>query len=100
MKTIWKYPLAITDEQTVTMPAGAQILKHAECVQDMHPERARRSVIHIWALVDAPLEVLYTRRLLRVVGTGNPLPKHLGEHVATVRDGSFIWHVFDVGEVR
>lgn len=30
MKTIWKYPIKITDKQRVRMPAGAKILSVAE----------------------------------------------------------------------
>jgi hypothetical protein len=26
MKTIWKYPILVTDEQRINMPAGAELL--------------------------------------------------------------------------
>lgn len=94
-KQIWKYVLEVTDEQIVAMPEGAQILKHAECIADR-----QRHVITIWAVIpDRGVETVMRQRFLRIIGTGNALPEQLGEHVATVRDGTFIWHVFDVGEL-
>jgi hypothetical protein len=42
MKTIWKFPIATVDQQSLPIPAGAEML----CVQVQHGEPC------IWALVN------------------------------------------------
>lgn len=86
MKTIWKFPLAVIDEQRVTMPCGAKLL----AVQD------QGGMMCLWAMVDT--EAAKVTRAIRIYVTGNPIPDDAGLHVDTVQDGRFVWHVFDTGE--
>lgn len=85
MKTIYKYPLRLTDVQTMRAPEGARFLS----AQSQHGE------ITVWALVapDAPIES-YT---VRIVGTGNPIqPNDLTglRYLNTAQQDGFVWHVF------
>lgn len=86
MKSIWKYELEITDEQTVKLPAGSVVLSVA----------AQGCKLCMWARVDPakgsrgdvyPMQVY-------VVGTGNPIPDGCGRFIGTVVMNPFVWHVF------
>jgi hypothetical protein len=81
MKTIWKFPLD-GEEQTVSLPAGAQIL----CV---HEQLGR---ICLWAEVD-PEEPSLEYRRFWIVGTGEPRPRS-GKYLGTSFIGNYVWHVF------
>jgi hypothetical protein len=87
MRTIWKYPLQVTDEQAVHMPEDADIL----CVQ------MQGGQLTMWAAVH-PGNRLVPRRVV-IFGTGHPIPDDaldgLG-YVGTVQmgGGSLVWHVF------
>lgn len=83
MKTIHKYPLNLDTEQTLTMPAAAEILS----VQD------QGGVLCIWALVDT--DRLPEERRFRVYGTGHAIANFPHKYLATVIQGSFVWHVFE-----
>lgn len=101
---IFKYPLKLTDEQTIKIPAGAVIL----CVQ------IQREYPCVWALVE---EVNGLEEFkFWIYGTGNPIsidPKYKNEwfppreflrgqrYVGTFQmaDGSLVWHVFTDGDV-
>jgi hypothetical protein len=83
MKTIYKYLLDITDEQTVSMPMGAQILSAQ--MQGMQ--------LCIWALVEVG-NVNCDRRV-RIFGTGNPVTLEGDwKFVDSVQERIFVWHVF------
>jgi hypothetical protein len=83
--TIWKFALAIKDEQEIGMPAGAEVLS-------VH---AQYGAICLWALLnpDAAVE----QRTFRIHGTGH-LVLEPGRFLGTVLmgDGDFVWHVFEV----
>ena len=83
---IYKYPLNITDEQTVLMPKEATIL----CVQMQH------GIPCLWAEVD--LEQEGDRRTIYTFGMGNPIsiPAVERDYVGTYQmsNGGLIWHVF------
>lgn len=83
---IWKYSLAVSDVQSLSMPAGAKLLD----VQMQH------NFCRLWVLCDenAPSET----RHLAIYGTGHSIPADPGEYVATfqVADGSGVFHVFEV----
>lgn len=93
---IWRYPLPITDEPVIPMPAGAQVLSVGPFRQ---PSGSGAYYVDppldLWALVDpdAPVE----DRAFRVVGTGNPMPDDCGRYIGTTHShgGSLIWHVFE-----
>jgi len=83
MKTIYKYPIAITEEQEITMPQGAEVI-HAGVDPQGNP--------CVWAMVDTrnepePMSIL-------VYGTGAPMAYTPERHVGSFNDGPFVWHVF------
>jgi hypothetical protein len=59
MRTIFKYPLDITDVQTVALPVGADSL--SVHMQGAHP--------CLWALVDTTAPT--SQRVIRTYGTGH-----------------------------
>jgi hypothetical protein len=87
MKTIFKYKIETTDEQTISMPQGAEILTVQ--IQNGDP--------HIWVLVDMTQDDVI--RTIEVFGTGNPIrdPNAPRRYVGTyqLRDGRLIFHVFE-----
>ncbi len=82
--TIYKYPLAVTDRQTVEIPEGAELL----CVQLQNMEPM------LWAKVD-PARAKVPHNIL-TFGTGNPIPEGQHQYISTyqTRSGMFVWHVF------
>ena len=83
MKTIYKYPIEITDEQTVSMPVGGQVLSAQ--MQGTH--------LCIWALVEAGN--FNCNRRVRIFGTGNPVElDNNWKFVDSVQERIFVWHVF------
>jgi hypothetical protein len=83
--TIWKFPVALTDEFTITMPRKARPLTVQ--VQDGAP--------YVWALVD-PGWVRVQRRF-RLAGTGHPIEDAgLWQYVGSfqLRDGALVFHLF------
>lgn len=85
MKTIWKFPLELTDAQQVAIPSGAQLLT----------AQIQGQSLQLWALVD-PAQPKHVHTI-RIIGTGHPIEEDLGKYVATfqLRDGELIFHVFD-----
>lgn len=90
IRVIWKYELAIGEDNKIQMPAFAKILT-------VQPQGLG---IYLWALVcpHVPLD----ERVIAVYGTGQPLPHNCGEYIGTVQMPlvALVWHVFDVTEVR
>lgn len=90
MKTIWKFPLEMTDNPTISMPSGAEVLSVA----------VQGGAAQVWALVD---EEAPTRdRAFKVHGTGHPAVDVVaGEFLGTVilHGGSLVFHIFDCGEL-
>ena len=89
MKTIWKFELTTTDEQVVTMPAGADILS----------AQVQHGTICLWALVDDSQSTSEQRRI-NIYGTGHAVGHAIGRFVGTVMldDGNIVLHVFEVEE--
>ena len=84
MRKIYKYQIEVTDEQLVTMPAGAQILT----------VQAQGDRLCLWAVVSlgSPEE----KRVIQIYGTGMDFPKHKKcTYIATVQMDGFVWHVFE-----
>lgn len=88
MSTVWKYPLEITDEQTIKLPAAAVTLFVG----------LQRGSLCLWALVDPDNEL--TERKFRIAGTGHPIDYHHHdlEFIGTVlmHGDTLVWHVFEV----
>lgn len=87
MKTIWKYEIAIADEQVIQMPGGAEILT----VQVQHGTPC------IWAIVDS--DNASNPRRFRMYGTGHKVDE-TGTYVGTfhIRNGTLVFHLFVIPE--
>jgi len=83
-KTIWKFPLVLSDRIIVSMPKGAEILHVG--LQGGTP--------CLWALVDPDAPKI--AREFRAFGTGHSIPDHPGGHVGTllVMGDSLVIHIF------
>jgi len=83
---IWKYTLAVTDRQSLSMPDGAHVLSVQ--VQGGMPQ--------LWALVDekAPQSL----RHFDLYGTGNPVPSCPKKFIGTfqLHGGGLVFHLFEV----
>ena len=86
MKTIYKYPIKITDIQPLKTYVGAKLL-----FADLDPNGQPC----IWAEVDTDEEEdnLFE---IRVVGTGNPMMKSPASYLNSFKQGVFVWHVYSV----
>lgn len=86
MKSIWKFPLAVTDEQTVALPKGAEIL----CVQ------TQDGIPCLWTLVTTGAAQEDVR--IFTYGTGhNVMPRHGAKnYIGTyqLEGGSLVFHLF------
>lgn len=82
MRTIWKFPLEVTDHQSIEMPANAKVLSVAD----------QAGVLTIWALVDPEAE--RELRHVWVFGTGHPVTVSGATFRGSVQQGPFVWHVF------
>lgn len=85
---IYKYPFQITDNFSLELPYGAQIL--GAFIQHEQP--------CLWALVQPKIGKTQIRKF-RIFGTGHPVPIRLHlKHISTFpeQDGRLIWHLFEV----
>ena len=85
-KTIWKYDVPVTQEFTLAMPKGAELLSVQE----------QREQVRLWALVD-PSAMKVTRKF-QVVGTGWDFDPTDLTFVGTyqVSGGDFVFHLFEI----
>jgi len=85
MTSIWKFALEIEDEQSISMPEGAEIL----CVQE------QRGVGCLWAKVNTENPMIDKTIVIR--GTGHPFVEEAGKYLGTfqIDGGVLIWHVFE-----
>lgn len=85
MKVIYKYPLVLTDEQIITVPAGKQFL----CAQ------VQNGVITLWARVETNAPPEYAA--IRIYGPGHPIPdEDTLAYIGTVELNGNVWHVFEL----
>jgi len=87
MKTIYKYQIEITDEQSISLPAEAEILSVV----------AKDDDVFIYAMLDTNALDCKPRRLA-IFGTGNPIPEDYIRFIGTVttHEGRLVWHIFEV----
>jgi hypothetical protein len=83
MKTIYKYPIEITDEQEIKPPQFAKPL-HVGLDPQGQP--------CIWLEVDTENDPKTMR--IYVIGTGNPLPEYTAFHAGSFVQSPFVWHVY------
>lgn len=89
-RTVYKYAEILADTVTLDLPVGARVLR----VETARHRTQARDALVFWAQVDR--DVPTERRTFRVFGTGHDMPDDVAlEHVATVMDGPFVWHVFE-----
>lgn len=84
MRTLWKFPVAVTDVVRLTMPAGAAF-RHAA------PSSTYPDEVETWWEVDdqaAPENIV-----LRIHGTGHAIEGH--DYLATaLMPGGLVWHLY------
>ena len=87
MRTIYKYPLVITDKQTLMLPENAEVLTVA----------AQHGQPCIWALVDTDAELKPCE--ISMCGTGMPCFHTRGDYIGTAQllDSKMVLHVFMPG---
>lgn len=85
MKTVFKYTLAITDHQEITLPKGAQPLSVG--IQNGH--------LMLWCLVDDQADLAMPRDVY-VHGTGHKVDDIPLQYLGTVmlNGGALVFHVF------
>lgn len=85
---VWRYQLKVTDQQTIDMPLGYQLLSVA-------PGRGiREYLIDLW--VQVPEEAPEVPVEIQIVGTGHPMPQARLDFIGTaVMSDGLIWHVFE-----
>lgn len=86
MITIYKYPLKVTDGQTVTMPAGAELLS----------VQVQNGIACLWAKVDTGLG--NENRIIHIYGTGHPIENGLPlKYISTFQtlNGELVFHAFE-----
>lgn len=84
MKTVYKYPILLTDTQELELPENAEILTIQ--IQNYHLE--------LWALVE-PSNVMKTRQI-RIAGTGHPFDHADYRYISTAHLDAFVWHFFEI----
>jgi len=82
MRTIYKYTLDFSENNIIAMPKGARLIYFD--IQDCVP--------CVWADVTTTNPVL--PRTLAIHGTGHPIDP-LSCHIGSVKDGHFVWHLYD-----
>lgn len=88
MKTIWKFLLVATPSmQIINPPFGVKFLSAG-----LDPS----GDLCVWGEVESGNSS--EPRQIWVFGTGLPIPDYkVGAFIGTVRNGQFMWHVFDGG---
>jgi hypothetical protein len=84
MKSIWKWNLLVTDLQVIDVPVGTKFLTAQN--QGGH--------LTLWGTVNQTNDL--EPRTIAIYGTGNPVPDDPGTYIATVQQGPFVWHAFEV----
>lgn len=96
--TIWKFTVPVTASQQIKID-GATLVSILDA--KIHPGRPFDDpMIDIWAVVD-PFDGSMELVPIEIRGTGHPLREERMKngdaqkaHIATLVDGSFVWHVF------
>jgi len=89
MKTIYKYPFAITDKQLLPLPSGRVLLV------DIDPTGQPC----LWIETDIETCHILQNKRLFVVGTGGTLPMGAKTHIGSFVQSPCVWHIY-LGEAR
>lgn len=84
LRQIWKFPLEVTDVQTISMPMGAKIM-HVDVQHDQ---------VCLWAGVYPDNSKM--DRTFHLYGTGHAIPDDVQDYLGSVVIGPFVWHLFEV----
>ncbi len=87
-KVVFKYPLDLVEHQYVNLPLGFKILSI----------QVQGNKACMWALVDKTQKNVH--KGIICVGTGNPIAHNLGDFIATVQMGMYVWHFFEGEEIN
>lgn len=88
MKTIWKYPIKLSDTPTtIAIPHGGKVVMVA--MQGAQPT--------LWVEVEPSNEA--EARCFAVHGTGHPISESR-VHVGSFQSPPFVWHVVECTEAR
>ena len=90
MKTIYKFPLQVTEQQIVSLPKNATIVS-------VHNQFGH-SDIFMWVLLDEADPFNVPRKIL-MFGTGWEANVEEDQFLGTVMVGPYVWHYFDGGEL-
>ncbi len=84
MKTIYKYEIKASDEDTL-LPDNAQILSVG----------IQEGKIYLWAVISTTVEL--RPRAIRVYGTGHRVPAYPGIFLGTVHmvEDGLVFHIFE-----
>jgi hypothetical protein len=83
VRAVWKYPVMVADEFTVTMPETHTVVHVA----------LQGAQAQMWVEVDTDSETWPTT--FHVEGTGHPI-KSDSIHVGSWIEGPFVWHLYEV----
>ncbi len=96
MKTIFRYPLAVTDVQTIEIPRLSKILT----------AQFKNDILCMWAEIDTdlPLEPV----LIEIIGTGHNMPdtppgierRYIATAQNDVNGFGLVWHLYHLCEKR
>lgn len=84
MRTIYKYPLAIKDEQEIEMPGP-----HVICFQTGIDPMGQ---LCVWALVSSSMKM--QKRRFFITGTGYEIPEEARIWIGSVKVGKFVFHIW------
>ena len=89
MTTIHKFPLMITDVQTIDLPNGSIILD----------AQFQDEQLCLWAWLDTTASYSTEAKKIRIIGTGHPIDNAFSlRHISTVQQkigvSNLVWHVF------
>lgn len=80
-RTIFKFPIELTDRPTIVPAPILEILD----------VEFQGNNLYVWAEVDdGPSENFP----FYVIGTGHPIPDEAVDHVGTVHKNGFVWHIY------
>ena len=86
MRTIWKYQVPFTEQFSLDLPRGAEVLTM----------QLQREVPTIWVELDSDAPLI--SRTFALVGTGHPIPEDdVLMYVGTfqVQGGMFVYHLYE-----
>lgn len=96
MKTIHKFEL-VSPINTLTnyieTHAGAKV-RHVAIVTKLDPSETSPRKVNIWAEVDTSRPIVREALKIKAFATGQEIPQKDVEFLATVIDGSDVWHIY------